>query len=58
MTRNSSHHQHSVYGVGLLAVQAKKGGQKVKRVYVQQIIKLLNLEEWSNEDTEPEEQAD
>ncbi|NEU71385.1 type II toxin-antitoxin system HicA family toxin [Hassallia byssoidea VB512170] len=36
----------------------KKGGQKVKKVYVQQIIQLLNLEEWSNEDTEPEEQAD
>jgi predicted RNA binding protein YcfA (HicA-like mRNA interferase family) len=36
----------------------KKGGQKVKRVYVQQIIELLSLEEWSNEDTEPEEQAD
>ncbi len=32
-------------------------GRKVT-VYVQQIIELLNLEEWSNEDTEPEEQAD
>lgn len=36
----------------------KKGGQKVKGVYVLQIIELLNLEEWSDEDTEPEEQTD
>jgi hypothetical protein len=31
---------------------------KVKGIYVQQIIELLNLEEWSNDNTEPEEQAD
>ena len=36
----------------------KKGGQKVKGIYVQQIVELLNLEEWSDEDTESEEQAD
>ncbi|MEQ9353857.1 type II toxin-antitoxin system HicA family toxin [Coleofasciculus chthonoplastes] len=36
----------------------KKGGQKVKAVYVQQIVELLNLEEWSDEDTEPEKQAE
>jgi predicted RNA binding protein YcfA (HicA-like mRNA interferase family) len=36
----------------------KKGGQKVKGVYVQQIVELLNLKEWSDEDTEPEEQAE
>jgi predicted RNA binding protein YcfA (HicA-like mRNA interferase family) len=36
----------------------KKGAQKVKRIYVQQIIELLNLEEWSDDDTESEEQAD
>jgi predicted RNA binding protein YcfA (HicA-like mRNA interferase family) len=36
----------------------KKGGQKVKGVYVQQIVELLNLEEWSDEDTEPEKQAE
>ncbi len=30
----------------------KKGGQKVKGVYVQQIVELLNLQEWSNENTE------
>ncbi|BAY19362.1 hypothetical protein NIES2109_48120 [Nostoc sp. HK-01] len=36
----------------------KKGGQKVKGVYVQQIIDLLNLEEWSDEDTESEEETD
>ncbi|MEQ8468035.1 type II toxin-antitoxin system HicA family toxin [Coleofasciculus sp. E1-EBD-02] len=36
----------------------KKGGQKVKGVYVQQIVELLNLEEWNDEDTEPEKQAE
>jgi Predicted periplasmic or secreted lipoprotein len=36
----------------------KKGGQKVKGIYVQQIVELLNLEEWSDDDTESEEQAD
>ncbi|MEH1999806.1 MAG: type II toxin-antitoxin system HicA family toxin [Nostoc sp.] len=36
----------------------KTGGQKVKGVYVQQIVELLNLEEWIDEDTEPEEPAD
>ncbi|MCV3216648.1 hypothetical protein OGM63_24620 [Plectonema radiosum NIES-515] len=29
MTRNSSHHQHSVYGVGLLAVQAKPASKEL-----------------------------
>jgi hypothetical protein len=36
----------------------KKGGHKVKGIYVQQIVELLNLEEWSDDDTESEEQAD
>ncbi|WP_226591104.1 type II toxin-antitoxin system HicA family toxin [Microseira wollei] len=36
----------------------KKSGQKVKGVYVQQIVELLNLEEWSDEDTESEEPAE
>jgi predicted RNA binding protein YcfA (HicA-like mRNA interferase family) len=36
----------------------KTGGQKVKCVYVQQLVELLNLEEWIDEDTESEEQAD
>jgi predicted RNA binding protein YcfA (HicA-like mRNA interferase family) len=36
----------------------KKGGQKVKGIYVQQIVELLNLEELSDDDTESEEQAD
>ncbi len=36
----------------------KTGGQKVKGVYVQQIVELLNLEEWIDEDTEPEQPAD
>ncbi|MBW4646565.1 MAG: type II toxin-antitoxin system HicA family toxin [Goleter apudmare HA4340-LM2] len=34
----------------------KTGGQKVKGVYVQQIIALLNLEEWINENIEQEEE--
>ncbi|MFB8790086.1 MAG: type II toxin-antitoxin system HicA family toxin [Potamolinea sp.] len=33
----------------------KKGGQKVKGIYVQQIVELLNLDEWTDEDTQPEE---
>ncbi len=33
----------------------KKGGQKVKGVYVQQIVELLKLEEWNDENTESEE---
>ncbi|MCL1465554.1 type II toxin-antitoxin system HicA family toxin [Argonema galeatum] len=33
----------------------KKGGQKVKGVYVQQIVELLKLEEWNDEDAESEE---
>ncbi len=37
---------------------SKQGGQKVKRVYIQQIIELLNLEEWSYENPETEEQSD
>ncbi|MBO1067527.1 MULTISPECIES: type II toxin-antitoxin system HicA family toxin [Nostocales] len=36
----------------------KTGGQKVKGVYVQQIVELLNLDEWINENTESDEQAD
>ncbi|AVH67913.1 MULTISPECIES: type II toxin-antitoxin system HicA family toxin [Nostoc cyanobionts] len=36
----------------------KTGGQKVKGIYVQQIVELLNLDEWIDEDTEPEEPAD
>ena len=33
----------------------KKGGQKVKGVYVQQIVELLKLEEWNDENTESQE---
>lgn len=33
----------------------KKGGQKVKGIYVRLIVELLNLEEWNNEGTESEE---
>lgn len=37
---------------------SKKGGQKVKGVYVQKIVELLNLEEWNNDEVETEEEAD
>lgn len=33
----------------------KKGGQKVKGVYVQQIFELLKLSEWNDENTESDE---
>lgn len=33
----------------------KKGGQKVKGVYVQKVVELLNLEDWNNDDVEAEE---
>ncbi|WP_206813759.1 type II toxin-antitoxin system HicA family toxin [Chroococcus sp. FPU101] len=32
----------------------KKGGQKVKGIYVVKIIEILNLREWNNENSEPE----
>ncbi|MDF5728534.1 MAG: hypothetical protein PUP92_10985 [Rhizonema sp. PD38] len=32
----------------------KKGRQKVKGFYVQLIVQILNLQEWNDEDTEPE----
>ncbi|MDJ1177565.1 type II toxin-antitoxin system HicA family toxin [Roseofilum sp. BLCC_M91] len=34
---------------GLKITVPKTGGKMVKRVYVQQIVKLLNLEEWNDE---------
>jgi predicted RNA binding protein YcfA (HicA-like mRNA interferase family) len=34
---------------GLKITIPKKGGQKVKGIYVQQIVALLKLEEWNNE---------
>jgi predicted RNA binding protein YcfA (HicA-like mRNA interferase family) len=37
---------------GLKITVPKKGGKMVKGVYVQQIIKLLNLEGWSDEDAD------
>ncbi|AUT02545.1 type II toxin-antitoxin system HicA family toxin [Aliinostoc sp. HNIBRCY26] len=43
---------------GRILTIPKKSGQKVKGVYIQQIIELLNLEEWSDENTEGTEQAD
>lgn len=33
---------------GEVIVVPKKGGQKVKRVYIQRIVELLNLEDWQN----------
>ncbi len=41
---------------GLKITVPKKGGQKVKGVYVRQIVVLLKLEEWSDE-SEDESQA-
>jgi predicted RNA binding protein YcfA (HicA-like mRNA interferase family) len=32
----------------------KKGGQRVKRVYIKQIVDLLNLQEWSDEQEDGE----
>ncbi|MEL6460367.1 MAG: type II toxin-antitoxin system HicA family toxin [Cyanobacteria bacterium J06621_15] len=36
----------------------KKGGKKVKGVYVDKIIELLNLEEWNNDNVKTEEESD
>jgi predicted RNA binding protein YcfA (HicA-like mRNA interferase family) len=52
-----SHHSFRDFQGRVITVP-KQGGQKVKRVYVQQIVELLNLEEWSNENPETEEEAD
>jgi predicted RNA binding protein YcfA (HicA-like mRNA interferase family) len=41
---------------GLKITVPKKGGQKVKGVYVKQIVLLLKLEEW-NDESEDETQA-
>jgi predicted RNA binding protein YcfA (HicA-like mRNA interferase family) len=35
--------------VGEVIVVPKKGGQKVKRFYVQRIVELLKLEDWQGE---------
>jgi predicted RNA binding protein YcfA (HicA-like mRNA interferase family) len=34
---------------GIKITVPKKGGKMVKRIYVQQIVALLKLEEWTNE---------
>lgn len=34
---------------GTVIVIPKKGGQKVKRIYVQRIVELLELEDWQGE---------
>ncbi len=52
-----SHHSFRGSQGGKITVP-KIGGQKVKGVYVQQIIELLSLEDWNDENAEPEEQTD
>ncbi|MEH2432910.1 MAG: type II toxin-antitoxin system HicA family toxin [Nostoc sp.] len=57
--KRSKGSHHSFRGSqGKTIIVPKTGGQKVKGVYVQQIVELLNLEEWIDEDTEPEEPTD
>jgi predicted RNA binding protein YcfA (HicA-like mRNA interferase family) len=56
--RSKSSHHSFRDSQGRKITVPKKGGQKVKGVYVQQIVELLNLEEWSDDNTESEEQAD
>ncbi|HAZ47988.1 MAG TPA: type II toxin-antitoxin system HicA family toxin [Cyanobacteria bacterium UBA11369] len=56
--RSKGSHHSFRDSAGRTITVPKKGGQKVKGVYVQQIVELLNLEEWSDENTESEEQAD
>lgn len=34
---------------GEVIVIPKKGGQKVKRIYIQRLVELLNLEDWQGE---------
>jgi predicted RNA binding protein YcfA (HicA-like mRNA interferase family) len=43
-----SHHSFE-HESGEVIVIPKKGGQKVKRIYIQRIVELLDLEEWQGE---------
>ncbi len=43
-----SHHSFE-NAVGNVIVIPKKGGQKVKRIYIQRIVELLELEDWQGE---------
>ncbi|RAM50638.1 MAG: type II toxin-antitoxin system HicA family toxin [Hapalosiphonaceae cyanobacterium JJU2] len=52
--RSKGSHHSFRDSLGRTITVPKKGGQKVKGVYVQQIVELLNLQEWSNENTESE----
>ncbi|WP_026731454.1 type II toxin-antitoxin system HicA family toxin [Fischerella sp. PCC 9605] len=52
--RSKGSHHSFRDSLGRTITVPKKGGQKVKGVYVQQIVELLNLQEWSDEDTESE----
>jgi predicted RNA binding protein YcfA (HicA-like mRNA interferase family) len=48
-TRSKGSHHTFRNADGLNITVPKKGGQKVKGVYVKQIVLLLNLEEWNDE---------
>ncbi|MBV6623288.1 MAG: type II toxin-antitoxin system HicA family toxin [Rivularia sp. (in: Bacteria)] len=52
-----SHHSFSNLEGRTITVP-KKGGKKVKGVYVEKIVELLNLEQWINDNFETEEEAD
>ncbi|MCC3588181.1 MAG: type II toxin-antitoxin system HicA family toxin [Microcoleus sp. PH2017_29_MFU_D_A] len=47
--RSKGSHHTFVNADGLNITVPKKGGKKVKGVYVKQIVALLKLEDWSNE---------
>jgi predicted RNA binding protein YcfA (HicA-like mRNA interferase family) len=52
--RSKGSHHIFVDTQGRVLTIPKKGGKKVKRVYVKRVVELLNLEEWQN-DIEAEE---
>ncbi|MEG4046584.1 type II toxin-antitoxin system HicA family toxin [Microcoleus sp. Pol17_C1] len=54
--RSKGSHHTFVNADGLNITVPKKGGQKVKGIYVKQIVALLKLEEWSNESEDRSEE--
>jgi len=54
--RSKGSHNTFVNADGLKITVPKKGGQKVKGIYVKQIVVLLKLEEWSNESEDRSEE--
>jgi predicted RNA binding protein YcfA (HicA-like mRNA interferase family) len=52
--RSKGSHYSFRDSLGKIVTVPKKGEQKVKGVYVQQIVEMLNLQDWNDEDTEPE----